>query len=191
MQCSRVTHKKTKSISRSIQLRITQAITAMNLCESADGFKVLAISILEDQNSQRVMACQDGSTLFKIFIKGIDIEIPFRTIFFASGHKTGFEEDMTFITVNLDNPTHRFIAFSELKPSDDPNANIVPFLSDQKPPLLHNDLMKFNFTLIQKQSNCLRLIKDELMRKDFITGIVPDFIKGSAYLFMFNDLIVS
>ena len=137
------------------------------------------------------MACQDGLTCIRVEIKGLNIEIPFRTIFLASGSKKALEDGSIVVSVNLENSNHRFLTFCELKPSDQPSTKINWSLSDQKQPVRESFFEKLNFGLALKHSNCLRLIKTEILRQDFVQGTVPNFIKGQAYQLLFDLLLVS
>lgn len=163
----------------------------MNRTGTAENFKVLAVSMLKNQKSSSLMACQDGLTVIRVEIKGLDIEIPFRTIFLASGAKKILEDGSIDVSVNLENSNHRFLTFGDLKPSDQPSTKINWSLSDQKEPVQESFFEKLNFGLALKHSNCLRLIETEILRQDFVRGTVPNFIKGPAYQFLFDELSVS
>ena len=169
---------------------VSQAISTMNRSGAADDFKVLGVSILEDQNSQCFMACQDGFTLFKITVQGLNIKIPYRTIFLAIGDKKDFQ-DLTHLSVNLEKSNHRFLTFFDLKPCDRPITRVNPLSSDDKKVSLEQVFNGLNFNLVMKNSNSLRLVKEELLRQDFLKGSTPAFIRGPAYVFLFNDLLVS
>lgn len=168
----------------------------MNTITTGDEIKVLAVTLLDDQNTHEFFACQDGSSLYKIRLKNANFnQIPYRTMFFAQGKINNPPETEDYLTVDIDLELkdHRFVSFepntvvkSHIGLSVHDHLESLPVLSDSKPVPDRIEFGTLDILLLKKHSHYLRLIRDELACGDF-GNITPKYIKGSAYQKLFDD----
>ena len=167
----------------------------MNQIQTDDQIKALAVTILEDQESNEFLACQDGFTLMKIKLKNQNFDtIPLRTLFFVQGKlRTDISsaESLT-IEVDLNLENHRFISlnpdtiklyrglsvFDILEP--------IPVLSDKKSFPDRTEFDGLSLFQLKKHAHFVKIVRDELVCGDF-GETVPKYIKGLAYKTIFQD----
>lgn len=166
----------------------------MNQIKTGDKIKALAVTILDDQNANEFLACQDGSTLIKIHFKDPPFEtIPYRTLFYVQGrlNSDSGTDQMLNIEVNLEQG-HRFVSFKPdtiklyrgLSVFD--ILETLPNLSDGKPLPGRNEFDGLYLFQLQRHAHFVKLIRDELTCGDF-GETIPRYIKGSAYQKIFAD----
>ena len=166
----------------------------MNQIKTGDKIKALAVTILDDQNSNEFLACQDGSTLIKIDFKDPPFEkIPYRTLFYVQGRLNSESDTDHMLNIEVDlEQGHRFVS---LKPdtiklyrglSVFDILESLPDLSDGKPLPERSEFDGLYLFQLQRHAHFVKLIRDELSCGDF-GDTTPRYIKGSAYQKIFTD----
>ena len=169
----------------------------MNRILSDDKIKGLAVTIFDNQKTQEIFACQSGLTLMKIKLKNSTFDtIPNQTLVYFRGqmtHELSQDESTTFdIEIDLTKEGHRFIS---LKPesvklykgfSVYDALEKIPELSDTKLFPDKNEFEGLCPLLLKKHAHWAALIHEALECGDFGSSI-PECIKGSAYLKIFNE----
>ena len=166
----------------------------MNTIIRGEKIKALAVTFLDNQDSNSFFACQTGSTLMKINLINQPFKvIPYRTLFYVKGElKENPGTSLITVIVNFDLEDNRFISFNpemiRLRPglSVFDTLECLPDLSDQKPLPQREEYNQFNFFLLKRHSNSVRVIRNELECGNF-GNCTPKYIKGSAYEMIFSD----
>lgn len=171
----------------------------MNRILSDNKIKALAVSILDDQKPNQILACQTGSTLIEIDLKNANfVSIPYQTLIFFHGQQKYVNEsdgsENFNIEVDLSNNEHRFVSFKAESIKLYPGLSVfealegIPELSDSKAFPERKEFDNLCLFLLKKHARGVKLIRQALECGDFGDS-VPDFIKGAAYWKMYINFL--
>ena len=176
-------------------MSVVPTLENMNKILSGDTIKGLAVSILDDQKTHEIFACQSGSTLMKIDLKNANFDsIPFRTLIFFKGvfKQEPCKDESFIIEVDLSKEDHRFVS---LKPdtiklykglSVFDILEGLPGLSDSKPFPQRTEFEGLYLFLLLRQAHNAKLIREAVECGDF-GNTIPKYIQGIAYEKIFAD----
>lgn len=166
----------------------------MNQIKTGDKIKALAVTILDDQNANEFLACQDGSTLIKIYFKDPPFDkIPYRTLFYVQGRLNSDSDNDQMLNIEVDlEQGHRFVSLKSETIKLYRGLSVfdilesLPNLSDGKPLPGRNEFDGLYLFQLQRHAHFVKLIRDELTCGDF-GETIPRYIKGFAYQKIFAD----
>lgn len=167
----------------------------MNKILSGDKIKALAVSILDDQKTSEIFACQSGSTLMKIDLKNANFDsIPFRTLIFLQGTfiQEPCKDESYIIEVDLSKADHRFVSLKSDTIKLYKGLSVfdilegLPNLSDTKPFPQRTEFEHLYLFLLQRQAHNVKLIREAVECGDF-GNTTPKYIQGQAYEKIFTD----
>ena len=167
----------------------------MNKILSGDKIKALAVSILDDQKTSEIFACQSGSTLMKIDLKNANFDsIPFRTLIFLQGTfiQEPCKDESYIIEIDLSKAEDRFVSLKSDTIKLYQGLSVfdilegLPDLSDTKPFPQRAEFEHLYLFLLQRQAHNVKLIREAVECGDF-GNTIPKYIKGQAYEKIFMD----